>query len=306
MDFDIIFEKFKNTSGKNESLFTIVIYNLSVEQITQLLEHQLRTAKNIINPKKRTVICKKIYQLKEFIKDYKKNKLINSIFLVDNTINEIELNKDWLDVLKYFDVQNFIFKCNNFFEINFLKSLLTDVSYENVICVNNNKLTHTFFNKNKKRVHFKDEIKSLNIEKYINDNCIKDRCLIHGVSVALKNFKTEIHLVYNKLLKDDEILEIFRRETISKKQNQLQSFLDFMDNDKLEHRLIFGKDVHQKLLNMELKFIFCSPRAYNEIIKQFPKIYLNFDLIEVESLENGDVGDILKNKYDGAIGITYY
>jgi hypothetical protein len=72
------------------------------------------------------------------------------------------------------------------------------------------------------------------------------------------------------------------------------------------NRIILGKDLNKKIMNMELEYLFCSPDMHIKIMEKIPMEYLNFKIIKVNSLEYGDVGSILKTSYSGLLGVTYF
>ena len=306
MSFSDLFDEYKIIKDNHESLFTIVIYAMKSCDIIKNLEHRLELAETIRHPKKKMIVCKKLFEFKEYIKEIKETTEINSIFLVCNTVNEINLNKEWLEILKYYNVDKFIFKYGNAFEIDYLQDLLTNTTFRHVINIKNNLLMHIHLNTTKKRIHHQEETKSIDINNYIKLNNIKEKCIIHGVSNALKNFKTEQHFVFTKQLKDEEIFDVFNKDAITIIHKELQGYLDYINNDKLMHRIIFGKDVSKKILNMELEAIYCNPDIYDKIIKKVPKNLLNFKLTKVNTLGIGDPGDILTKNFTGIVGITYF
>lgn len=306
MSFDNIFDKFKDKRDKHEALFTIIVYNLPVLEMIENMNHKMELAKNIKNPKKRAIVCNRMYNLREYMKEFKDDKVLNCIYLIDDDIEEIDLLKEWLDVLNHFNVDTFIFKYNESFELEYLKQLLTDTSFKNIINVKNNLLTHIHLNSTKRRINHQEEIKSMDIEGYIKENGIKEKCLVHGISSAIKNVDSNNHFVFNKHLRDNEIFEVFRKDNVLKIQKEAEEYMDYIKNDKLIDRIVFGKDLQKKILTMELQSIYCSPEMHTKILEKVPKDYLNFNLIKVESLEKGDTGDIIKNSYAGAIGVTYF
>ena len=120
MSFDDVFGKYKSEKGNYDSLFTIVIHSMKQCDILLNLEHKMELAKTIKNIKKKASVCKKLFEFKEYIKEMNNDKEINSVFLVHHQINEIILDKEWLEIIKCYDVSKFIFKYNYSFEIDFI------------------------------------------------------------------------------------------------------------------------------------------------------------------------------------------
>lgn len=305
-DFDEIFKKYNIVQDKMKTLFTIVVYNMCQQDLIDQIDHRLKLVNNIKYAKKRICVCNRLYNLKTHIKDNSINNSVkNCIFLVADDVNEINLCKEWINVLKYFSVDNFIFRYDDKFDISYLKSLLTDTSYKDVIHVKNNTMKHIHINPTKKRIHYKLESKSLDIDQYIKDNII-NTCIIHGVSSVLKNLKSDRYQIFTRNLTDEEIYNIFKKDEIISIHKQLQEYMTYITNEKLTHRIVFGKDIEKKIITRELKIIFCSQDIYTKIKIKIPSEYLNFDLILVDTLEKGDIGDKLKIQYNGALGVTYY
>ncbi len=305
-NFDELFKKFADKRDKMKALFTIVTYNTSQQEIIHEIEHRLRLAKTIKYPKKRICVSNRLFNFKTYLKDSGTDETTkNTVFFVSDDVDEITLSKEWLQVLKNFDVDKFIFRYDETFDIPYLKSLLTDTNYREVIYVKNNLMRHIYLNSTKKKIYYETESKNLDVEEYVKNN-IKEPCIIHGISVALKNLKSDKHYIYTKMLTDEEIADVFKKEQVGAVHKQLDEYMTYITNEKLMHRIVFGKDVQKKIISKELKTVFCSPEMYTKILEKVPQEYLNFDLKLVESLEKGDSGDKLKTQYMGVIGVTYY
>jgi hypothetical protein len=302
-----IFDKYSNKRDKMKSLYTVVTHNISLQEISDEIDHKLKLAKTIKYPKKRAHVNNRLYAFKTYLKENRADSNCrNSIFFVSDTVDEVTLTKDWLKVLQDFDVDKFIFCFNEYFEIEYLKNLLTDVSYKEVICIKNNTLKHIHLNPTKKKVFREIECKSLDVEEYLKTHNVTDKCIIHGVSVALKNLSLNNHHVFTRMLTDEEITNIFKTDKISAVHKKFDDHIAYMNHEKTIHRIVFSKEIEKCIKNMQLSTIYCTPDIFERIRQKVPHELLNFDLVLVESLQVGDSGDKLKNTYGGVVGVTYY
>jgi hypothetical protein len=307
--FNSIFSEYRNEKDKFESQYTVVIYDYAVEKLLEKVKHQINLANTSRDKVKRTYLNDKLYGFRKFIENKKADVILNCVFLVgkDGKIEEITLEKPWLAVLKDFGVDNFIFKHGEYFEIDYLEELFLDTTYKHVLHVNNNKLTHYYMNKTKKKIAYSEESKSLNIEEYIAIN-IPEKCIVHGVSGLLKNIKLGSHILSAKNLRDEEIFEIFEKEQMLENHKKLDEWLENISNPKMNHRLVFGKnkDIKEKIENGELGTLFCTYETLQYMKTIIPRESFNFDVYVIKTFRENDAGFKLKTSYDGALGITYY
>ena len=167
-------------------------------------------------------------------------------------------------------------------------------------------------NSTKKKIYYSEESKDIDIEEYIKENnknnndLSHNEFLVHGVSSHLKNLKLDGHHVFKKYLTDDEIFRVFYESDMIKKHKMLEECIGYLSNEKMEHRVKFGKHLQKGIKNYIIKRVFCT-KAMNEKLHNILSFeYLNFEIIEVESLKENDIVDILDRDYKGIIGFTYY
>jgi hypothetical protein len=306
-NFEDIFENYRDTTETIGSLFTIIIHNSDVSKAVLAIQHRLKLASEMRQSKKKTTVCQRLSHFNEYLGKLETDFQLNSVFLISDKINEISLTKSWISVLSEYDIETFIFKYGSHFEIDYLKNLLTDFDFKDIMHVKNNEYTHFVLNSTKKKIRFEKESKNFDLADYIQKN-IKDKCVIHGVSAILKFFKCDPHWVFNKKLTDDEILSIFRNEEVSQIHIELEKYMAMIKNEKLMHRIVFGKDIEKRIMEKTLQTLYCSPEIHKKIMKKLPQEYFttNFHIYKVESLTKGDVADRLKTDFSGALGITYY
>jgi hypothetical protein len=302
------FDKFRSHSDKFESLYMIIVNNMDTTELTEKVNHQLKLINTLNDNVKRKFLNDRLFGFKSYLsmqKYNKENEKISKVFFIYGDVEEIDLRKEWIQVLLDFQVDNYILKYGDTFQIDYLIELFTDVSFKTVIAVRNNILQHIHLNSTKKKIISTIESKSLDIEQYVTEN-IKEFCLIHGVSVSLKGLKLDNHKIIHKHLRDEEILDEFTNILNKNILEELSEILGYIQNPKMMHRVIFGKDIGKGIKNMTIKIIYCTKEMYHKIHNQVDKSFLNFEIKIVKMCENGDAADIVKNQYNGAIGFTYY
>lgn len=313
MNFDQQFDIYRQTSETLETLFTILAYQLTPNQLCDLITDKLKLVKEMRPSKKKQVTCQRLNQFIDYLNDDERSEIkeINSIFLISDTVIELPLQSDWIQVIQEYNIGPFIYKYGTSYEIDYLKLLLTDVSFKEVILVNNHEYSHIHLGLHKKKIHYHKTSKNFNLKEYVEQK-VETKCVIHGVAGILKGFKCESplqHWVITHKLTDEEIFELYRKDAVEQIHEELKKYLSYMENTKLIHRLVFGKlDIQKKIAQKALQTLFCSPDKYQTLIKRLPAEYQtnHFKIYSVETLSPGDLGDRLKNDFSGLFGVTYY
>ncbi len=306
-DFEKTFSAYRAVQETQDTLFTILVHNLSIVDTITAVEHRLQLAKELRVSKKKATICLRLTAFKAYLDQLEPISAINSIFLLSDQIVEIKLPAEWRKVLTTYAVETFVFKYNLHFEINYLHALLTDLDFHHVIYIKNNEYSHMIINSTKKKVVFHKESKAFDLAEYI-EKTLKDKCIIHGVSAHLKGLQVPPHTVFNHRLTDDELLEAFEKEAVKQIHSELEEYFEYIQQKTKIHRLAFGKEIEAKIKEQTLKVLYCSPDVYVKIMAKLPKSFLGgkFQVHKVESLSKGDAGDRLKTDFSGAMGVTYY
>ena len=142
--------KFTDKKGKFDSLYTILVYNTKVSDFISFLYEKLDSINNISNQFKK-YLNNIIFSFKEFIESkYKKDNIINELFLVSKEINNFKLKNSDIKELKEFDIKNILFLNGESFKIEYIKDLLYNYNYRYVININNKKLIYYKLTKTKK------------------------------------------------------------------------------------------------------------------------------------------------------------
>lgn len=305
--FDKTFDAYKDMRGKFDSNFTIVIYNYPTANVIEKLEHHLGLINLISDRFKRGFLYNRLNEFKNYINNRYSDGNITGIFLVGNGTYYIDISNDWQNAIDQFDVNPFILKHSAYFDIDFLRTLLTDVTYYNVITVLTNRFTHDFYNKSKRKFIHQDVAKAVNLIGYLKD--IKGTCLVHGTSGLLSNIQNssqlEKHIIVTKLLHETEVGDVFEKRENDKNCVKLEYWLSKILHPELGKRLVFKRDIPLKIQNKQIETLFCSQELADKINKRVPPDLKNYKITIIKSYGD-DIGKKLEKDYGGIIGITYY
>jgi len=312
-------KQYSTITDKFESLYTIVVYSTTLENFITTLFEKLKSIKNRKDPYKRKYHNDRIYSLINYFGNQDREKIINKVYLLGKDIEEFSLTKNHIKTLLTYNVRNINIINGTNFAIDYVIDLLTDVIFYHVISVKNNDFDHYILNSTKRKIVHQGNLKEKSLVNYIansscfnnkcifaNSSCFNNKCIIHGVSSHLKNLKLPFHTVVKKHLSDCKILELIDSKKMEEKHKKLQEYFSYINNEKMEHLIVFGKNIQKAIKNYALKEIYCIPDMCDKIKSKIPPEYLNFDIIEIKSLKKGDSGDILRKDYKGIIGIKYY
>jgi hypothetical protein len=331
-------QDFEGIVDKYESLFTIITYNMSVNDIIADITAKINNINTIKNNFKKKYLSERLYNFINWLNENYIDGKINSIFLINGNINEIKLSPDNIKLLKKYEISQFIFLHDNHFKTEYIHKLLYDLEFYDVIKLEKNKLIHTKLNSTKHIIINTFDIKKIDINKYIRETMSGAKsgqksgamsspksgamsgqisgaksgpisgpkpCLVHGV---IKDKILDIDVIYNEKdkLTNNEILDIFEQHNMLKIHNTLHEYLLYLNNDKLIDKLIFGNDIVKAILNYKIKTLFCTDKMLAKVRNTIPPEYLNFEIVQVISLNKSDIGDKLQSDFNGIIGIAYY
>lgn len=301
-------KKYKSVIGKSQSLFTILVYDSTLDEILAKLHSHLKKIQTIHSAYKKKVINDRLYEFICYLKDTKESSL-NSIYLVGNKIENIKLSKNEQSVLKEYNVAKYTFMYDSCFHIDYLIDIFTNFTFFDVIVLEKKSAEHYLLNENKRKIIKQFSCsKESDLTNYITEN-ITGKCFVHGQNMILKNLSFCDHIFVYKKLVDSDIFDIFAKEEMKIKHIDLQKCFDMISNEKQVHLVIYGKlgkDIKEAIEQYRIKKLFVHQKVLNKLKDMISEEYFNFDLVEISSLENKDIGQILMDQYDGAIGIAYY
>ena len=298
-------KKYQNITDKFNSLFTFVVYDTKFNDFKIFLKEKLEKIQNISNNYKKKYLNDRLYNFILYIEDnYKDGDIINSLYLISNKIDEYPLTEE-LKILRYFNIKNILYFNDEYYKIDYIEDLFYNKDYKNILNINNKNLKYFLITKTKSKLIEEINSSKLNINEYIKEKNIK-LCLIHGVSSSIKKLEVKPHLIYNKNLNNEEILDEFYKYNMTLSHKRLNETIDLIKNEKTIHRVVFGKDIINAINYNQIKTLFCSPKKLKKVFNTFDNDLLNFEIIEIKSISNGDISERFRKDFNGIIGYTYY
>jgi hypothetical protein len=305
-----IFNSLVDITDKHDSLYMIIIYNTTVENLIAKVKNMIKNVDAISDTYKKFYLKNRLTKFFEYFVEYDEKEILNKIFCVSEKIYSYDLTNEWKENLINYKCINVTIKYGNSFNIDWLIKYLSDNSYYHIINLKNNTLKHYHLNSTKKKLHYEHTSKNLNIETYLKDNIkLNEICIIHGVSSLLKNIE-QLESKYLKIFKvdkkDNEILDeiekIYNNINSIKLENVLSKLLD----EKESKKIVFGTDIGMNIQNKMLKTLFCTPKKEIQLKKIYEPSMIIFEIIIIKSYSNNDVGRKLIDDYGGCIGITFF
>jgi len=307
--FNETFNKFKDDKDKFESLYIFVIYDFSKEEMEEKFTKIFKQLDGISDSKKKGFLKSRIFDFKKNIEMYKDN-IINGIFFVGETIKQFELDKYYLETLKMFKVSKINFQFDKHYNIKWLKDLLLDRNYVNILKVKNNDISITKLNSTKQLSTYSDTQKSMNLLEIINTKIIADKdikFLIHGSSTHLKQlfdsgYKNKNCLgIIMKDLNLEEIIDTIDKSIYEENIKELEIWLTKLIDPKEGHKIVFGNDIEESAEQGFIETIYCTPENEQKYSK-----FENVTIKLVKSYKNGDSIYNYSKNYNGVLGIKYY
>ena len=122
-------KKFINIRNTLDILYTILIYNKTVSSILNEIEEQRIKAKNISNPVKKHKIMERLFLFENYLNNNynpdtctdtsTNNGIINSIFLIDESVYRYDLTTEMLNVAREYNMRNYFTKID---QVRWIKS----------------------------------------------------------------------------------------------------------------------------------------------------------------------------------------
>jgi len=299
--FNNNFNKYKEITDKYESLYIFVIFELTREEMEENFIRFFKMLDGISDPKRKVFLKARINDFKKNI-DSTKEPIINGIYLVGESINYFMLEKYYLETLKMFKVSKYNYQFGKNYDITWLKNLVLDRNYVNVVKVKNNDISISKINSTKQLCTYNETVKSMNLIDILSKKMEKDiKFMIYGNSTNLKqliDYKNKLCLgIINKELSLEEINEFIEDSLYLENIKELQNYLDRIDDSKL----VFGNDVLEQAESGFIKNIYCTP----EKVEKYSKI----DNLEIKIIKSSKKDETISNfikNFDSVLGIKYY
>ena len=135
----------------------------------------------------------------------------------------------------------------------------------------------------------------------------KDLIIVHG---EFKNTITSVLTVSHKgFLNNSEVYELFENELMKKNHILLHQKLTDMKNENTNLDLyVFGKlkfEIKEAIELYSIKELYIEDKKLDKLRSFVDESFFNFKIIEIRSLENGDIAEQFIKDYNGIMGIKY-
>ncbi len=324
------FQPFENVSENNETLLTILTYDISYESYLEIVERELVSARKITNPSSKYKVNNCLYALKNWLENkskeveitgYSKVPYVNSVFLIGDAIFVYPLSNQQVSYIKEYNVRNDYFSWGTTFKIDFLQDVLFSTKFNSLLKISKTSSAFVL-----EHIHC-TLYKSKSIESI---QFPKEEDLIAFITNMSKSSKEFVFLYYTTLKftnKVEQSLRELERVLVFNKQTGVQEMFlaktraeRMKSNDRLEKKckemndekkidtFIFGKkkDFFEAIESYLVKELYIEETKWNKWKKELDTSLLNFEVIMISSLEKGDFADSWIENYKGMMGIKYY
>ena len=228
------------------------------------------------------------------------------------------LGKRQVAVLREFNLPEFLDYTGNSVPRQRLATLFGDKNLVSGLCLKGDKIVHSQFDSTKCRTVDSCSVKSQeDITQYISNHSEFSPYLLHGTHSLLKSVKANAHpnlvSVTDKPSTPYELLEIHQQAVQSGLHATFSVTLSNLTNPKECDKLVYGqldKEIREAVEMYRLETLWvhadCRSKFEKMISDNSLKENLNFIVIELETLEKGDIADTLLKDYGGFFGQSYY
>ena len=306
-----MFKNFNTIKDKKETLFTIIIYDKDSNFFISDINQKLQNIKKMKDNFRKQIINDRLYNLRCYLeKNYNENKKMNCIILCGEEINCYQFQKKEINMLREYNIINYNFIFDDHFHIKYLNDLFYDFIFYNTIHIGKN-ITYYKINSTKKKkikeekFNLKDCI--IKIENHLNNN--KEKALLYGNSQINKKIDNKYIIEkYDDYKTDEEIVTCLRNLEIKEKQKDFKNYISNLSDPNIENKIIYG--LFEKYILPEIEN-YCVQKLFvhsdmKSNIDTLDNSLLNFEIIEIDTINKGDPGYELKENYGGFFGIRYY
>ena len=312
-----ILKEYSNIEENNDTLISIAIYDKKNENVIQFIEDQLEKSKKINDPIKKNKIHNRLFNFIKYLRDsYLEDDIINYIFLINDKIIKYPLNNNEIIIAKTYNFLNIFIKYDTVFYIEYFIDFFYNFNFIYTIKLNKNDASVIKMNKNKEKEL--NNYKSINEQKLTEmiDNIRKDDykelLIIYGKSPILSKFDDKIKniLLINNFANREELFILYENHLMKNNHLLLKNKLDAINNEKTNLDLyIFGKlkfEIKEAIESYSIKELYIEDKKIEKLKSFIDETFLNFKIIPIKSLDDGDIAYNFIKNYNGIMGIKYY
>lgn len=310
-------KEFKKYEENKETLITIYFYNIKKEEVIDLINKELNKVSVIQNVSKKKKLNDRFYNLRIKIDKMGENAVISSLFLLNDEIFEYKFTQENIETIKEYKLRDLYVKKDIIFDVDYIIDLFTNFEFNYCCQITKNHLKFKKINNYKNKIinenKFTNEKGMIEIiNSFISEHKINE-LLINGLNNNIKclnNEKNNKILLKEGELNHDEINKYFFNRKYEKNNILLEKKLSELSNPNTNLDLfVFGKLKKEILTSIEyyqLKELYIEERKLDKLKQFVDNSYLNFNIIPIQVLKNGDIADKFIKDYNGLMGIKYY
>lgn len=298
----------KNLAYKREShtaSFTLLMYNLSKDELIVELKHKLALISTIKNTFRKVKLNDRLY---EYLVGIEKSSIqtYSQIVLIGSETNIYKLDKKDITMLEEYSISKFTIQNDEYFNIHWLVDLFENFKFYDIIIESSNKLTHWSGNVNKKKI----------IKQNVNTEYIKNlttNWFMVGKLNPQNKTKYMVEHYPNTQMKPmlwKDIMEQIELLEMKKIIQGLEKHLDCMVSNT--DKYVFGSEIYELIECFNIKELW----IHKNVRKQFDDMIeekdlsscINFSIIEINSIDTNksSLPNLFLSNYSGILGIKYY
>jgi len=298
----------KTIQEKGKMLYTLLIYNHTSSEVIS----KLRTILEKVNLRmkdafKKKLINERLYNIITNLENLKPTDKINHIILSGKEVNIYELSKEQLSICKKWNINDFYYTDNEYYEIEYLKELFCEKNIKTIGEFTGDTMKLIELDNVKDRIL--EEINFSNQEEFKKYYESNNLFLIHGTGSFIKKIKIiQNHKLFTRRLHLKDVNKTINKLIIEANQIILnKEVLSQLTNPACDNLFLFGKkEVSQGIMGYLIKKLFITQKLLTKLKNKIDDSLLNFDIVIVDSLNSGDIGDSFIKEYEGLIGVKYY
>lgn len=312
-----ILKDYKKYEENNETLITIYFFNKKKEHALNQVNKELSKISTIQNLSKKKKLNDRLYNLRLKIEKMDDDSILNNLYLLNDDLFEYKFTKDNINTINEYKLRDYYLNTDVIFDIDYILDLFTNFEFNYVCSVNKNNLKLKKINKNKnKTINESKFTNEKNMVEIINNYILEHKInelLVNGINNSVKCLNSEKNnkiIVNDSEMNNEEINLYFHKRKYEKNNDLLESRLNEINNENTNLDLfVFGKLKKEILTSIEyyqLKELFIEERKLDKLKQFVDESYLNFKIIPIISLKDGDIACKFINDYNGLMGIKYY
>jgi len=300
-------EKYINITDK--ILFTIVCYDLPLEDFKSKLQHQMNIIKTKKDSYKRNLYNSRLFNLMKLVTTETKFENLEHIFYIGAEVNYEKLSSDDLKMLREYNINKFYYGYGKTFDCEYLAKLFFDFKFFNVATIIKNTIKLININDTKEK---NVEDKSFSNPKELSDILSKygSGLLItnnYQTSLLSPNISNNWILLKQNVPKKDLLFEFDKKDQIEF-QNNVLKIQNMLSNPKECNLVAVGdfEKIKEMIVDCSLKEFYISDIMFNKLESEINVNDINCKYGVVKQINKNDNYDGFVKNYNGFIGLFYY